>query len=501
MVSMVSSKKRWWTVFTMLLLAGLLVYLLWWRWQVSTIRFFDVDEFSYMHWTAQVARGEHMYTDFFSYFTPGFMWFFAPVFWIYGVSAHVFAAGRVLSFVIFLSILGSVSYLWGITRGWKWALLPVVILAVLPMPYDKFLEIRPDNLATLLAIIGVIGEIRGIREKKNIWWLVSGLAYSASLFVLVKTLPVVAVGGGIAVVSAWYDRKSILFFSLGLFGPWILFFLGAAVSGNFGAVWYSLTKLPFEVYKSAANYYMGSSLFFYPNSAFYGGDGTSVTAGLIVNHTLWIVGLVFGAYRLVTPIRAGQRNETFIELLLAGIFVVSAAAYVEFFPLKHSQYLIPIAVFVAYFAADALAGFFDRLEGAGGHTSLAVVLAGCVYLLIVVNKDVNAPKLLFTNAAQMRELTTLIHIIPRTARVVDLEGRMVFWPEGYPISSFAFDTFLPYVSRKPLPLAQYLSLHPAQYIYDGDSNRMATMTAENLRFIQTHFTPVAGLGGRLLKKL
>ncbi|MCX6791665.1 MAG: hypothetical protein NT149_01345, partial [Candidatus Gottesmanbacteria bacterium] len=143
---MVASKKRWWMVFNILLLAGLLVYLLWWRGMVSTTRFFDVDEFSYMHWTAQVARGQHMYTDFFSYFTPGFMWVFAPIYWIYGVSVNVFSAARGVSFVIFLGILGSLGYVFGITRGWKWAILPVIILAFLPMPYDKFLEIRPDNL-------------------------------------------------------------------------------------------------------------------------------------------------------------------------------------------------------------------------------------------------------------------------------------------------------------------------------------------------------------------
>src|SRR3990172_2813217 len=109
-------------------LIGLLIYLLSWSWRVSSIRFFDVDEFSYMHWTAQVARGEHMYTDFFSYFTPGFMWVFAPIFWLYGVSVNVFSAARSVSFVVYLGVLGGLGVLWGETRGWKWALLPVVIL-------------------------------------------------------------------------------------------------------------------------------------------------------------------------------------------------------------------------------------------------------------------------------------------------------------------------------------------------------------------------------------
>ncbi|MCX6792133.1 MAG: hypothetical protein NT149_03800, partial [Candidatus Gottesmanbacteria bacterium] len=351
-----------------------------------------------------------------------------------------------------------------------------------------------------LALIGVIGEIRATREKKNWMWLVSGLAYSASLFVLAKTLPIVVVGAGIAILA---DRKKSLMFFLGLAGPWALFFLGAAVYGNFGVVWYSLTKLPFEVYKNAVNYYMGADLFFYPNSSFYGlpAQAGGITPGLIVNHAIWILALVAGAYRLVTPLRTGKKNETFVELLVAGVFFVSAAAYVKFYPMKHSQYLIPIAVFVAYFAGDALGAFFDWLTRAGGHTSLALVLAGFCYLLVMVTNDVNAPKLSATNRSQMAELTSFIRTIPLSARVVDLEGRMVFWRDGYPISSLPFDTFLPFVSRAPLPLAQYLTQHPAEYIYEGDSNRFITFTAENLAYIRAHFAPVAGYGNRLWKKL
>lgn len=477
-----------------ILLAGVLAYLLLWRFQVSRTRFFDVDEFSYMHWTATIARGEHMYTDFFSYFTPGFMWIFTPIYWIYGVSVQVFTAARTLSFFIFLGILGSVGYLFGITRGWKWALLPVVILAFLPVPYDKFLEIRPDNISIMLGVIGVIGEIRAIREKKNIWWLASGLAYGTSLFILVKTLPFVLVGTIIAAFS-----KKLRVFVLPVIVPWVFFFGAALVGGNLGLVWYSLTRLPLEVYKTAVHYPMPASLFFYPNADFYGGNG--VTLGLIVNHAIWILGVLFGAHRLVTPFRQGNKEKALTELLLGGIFFVSVLAYVKFYPLKHSQYLIPIAVFVAYYAADALAGFFDRLERAGGYWSLALVLTGFMYLLIAVTKDVNAPKLWVTNKSQMAELAAMIKTIPLRARVVDLEGRMVFWPDGYPISSLPFDAFLSYVSRRPALLSQYLSVHPVEYIYEGDSNRFITLTAENSAYIKAHYAPVAAFGGRLLKKL
>lgn len=476
-----------------LFLFGILIYLLFWRFQVAHVRFFDADEFSYMHWAAQVARGERMYTDFFSYFTPGFMWAFAPIFWIAGRSAAVFTVGRTFSFAIFLGVLGALGLLWGLTRGWKWTLLPVVILAFLPMPYDKFLEIRPDNLATMLGVIGVIGEIRGLQTKKNMWWFLSGLFYSASLFVLAKTLPMAAVGAGIALL---FSPKKFHYFLSGLAGPWIVFFGWHAAAGNGAAALYSLTKLPFEVYKSAATIAMEAHLFFYPNASFYGGTGHTITAGLLTNHALWILAICVGAYRLVVP-----KEHIRTELLVALTFFTLVYGYVKYFPAKHSQYLIPIAVFVAYYAADGLSLFFDWLARVGGYESLAIVLVGFSYLLGSVTGQVNAPKLLSTNAAQLTDLSRLTQTIPPASRVVDFEGRMVFWPEGYPVCCVSPDTTLAFVTRPPLPLAEYLKLHAADYIWDGDSGRLAELTPENLAYVHDHFTPVAGWGNRLWQRI
>ncbi len=489
------------------ILCMLLLFLLVWRWRVSAVRFFDVDEFSYLHWTAQVARGEFPYVDFFSYFTPGFMWAFAPIFWVFGVSTQVFIAARIASYGIFLGILAGLGMLFSMTRGWKWALLPVVILAFLPMPYDKFLEVRPDNLATLLALLGVIGEIRAIlpsnarasegERKTHWWWFLSGIFYAGSLFVLTKTLPIVAVGALIAFLAS---RKKFPFFTLGLLGPWVLFFLSAAVTGHFSQVWYSLTKLPFEVYKSAVNFPMEANLFFYPNASFYGGNGYTITTSLIVNHAMWILAILVGTLRVVTPFREGIKNKGLIELLVGGIFFVSIFGYVKFFPAKHSQYLIPIAVFIAYFAADGLSFFFDWLRRVGRYESLLVVVFGLVYLLIAVTNEVNTPKLARTNETQLSEIRNLIATVPLSARVVDLEGRMVFWPEGYPMCCVTMDNFLDFLSWPIAPLRSYLAQYPAEYIYDGNTQRFGQLSSENIAYIRRFYAPVLGWGDRLWKR-
>jgi len=479
------------------ILLGTFLVLLWWRWQVALSRFFDVDEFSYLHWTANLVKGDKPYTDFFLIFTPGFLWAFAPIVKAYWMSAGVFVASRVAAFFIFLGILGCLGVLFGKTRGWKWALLPMIILAFLPMPYDKFLEVRPDNLATLLALIGVIGEIWAIREGKRSRWFVSGVFYSLSLLVFIKTLPFVVVGVGIA----WFmNHKKEFFVGLGV--PFMLFFFWLLMSQNLGVAWYSFAKLPFETTLISKTDIMEPHLFFFPNASFYGppAGGGGLTSGLLANHALWIMGILMGVFRLFTPYLTGEvassathrrgGKKMLVEVLLAGTFIVLVYGYVQFFPLKHSQYLIPIAIFVAFYAADALRIFFDRIKW-------ALLVFGL--FIIIVNAQVNAPKLSMNNAVQIAQMEKLLAIVPRDARVLDLEGRMLFWPDAYYICCVSFGSFTQFMSRKPPALSEELEKDKVPYIFQGDSNRLPYLSPPDRTFIQTHYDPVPGWGEALLQ--
>jgi hypothetical protein len=134
-------------------------FLLVWKLNVGMTRFFDIDEFSYLHWVGNLAAGQRPYVDYFMFFPPGFLFFFLPLFWIFPGDPSIFVAGRVLALIIFIALLIVVSALYGKMRSWKYALLPLVLLAFLPMPYDKLVEIRPDNLSTLFAVLGMAFQV------------------------------------------------------------------------------------------------------------------------------------------------------------------------------------------------------------------------------------------------------------------------------------------------------------------------------------------------------
>ncbi len=461
--------KRWVGIF-------LLVFLLWWRWQVATVRFFDVDEFSYLHWAGELVKGERPYVDFFMFFTPGFLWVFAPLVKAFWMSANIFLAARTASFFIFLGILGSLGILWGKTRGWKWAMLPVILLAFLPMPYDKFLEVRPDNLATLFGLIGVIWAIGGK-------WFWAGFFYSLSLLVFVKTVPFAVMGATIAILT----RRSRVFFA-GLLVPIVFFFLWAATLGDFGTVWYSLTKLPFEANMIGKLGIMEPHLFFFPNPAFYSAWG--ITLPLILNHAIWIIGIIMGVYRFFTPFitAGGDRKKVLIEWLISGTFLLLVFGYVRFFPLKHAQYLIPIAIFIAYYAGDALKniGIIGAIGGA--------------ILLGVATVQTNQPKLAWTNEAQVSQMRTLSQAIDPNAEVLDLEGRMLFWKDAYYICCVPFGSFEQFLSRRPPPVREVLETKKTPYIWQGDTGRLSTLSSEDKAYIRTKYVPVGEWGEKLLKR-
>lgn len=476
----------------LVILGILLVYIMYWRWQVSQTRFFDVDEFSYLHWAANLAHGQRPYTDFFMFFTPGFLWFFAPLFVLFSHSASVFIAARVVSFGIFSGILVLLWFLFAKTRNRTWALLPVVLLAFLPMPFDKFLETRPDNLSTLLAIAGLVLEVYALSHKNNKFWFWSGFCYMASLVVFAKTLPFVAVGVLIALINT---RKRItgelVVFIKGLCVPLGVFLLWVLTLGDIPKAWYSLTKLPFEANTFGKFTIMEPHLFFFPNGSFYGGSAT-VTIGLILNHAIWFIGIVTGVVRLFTPFIGGkgERKNVLIEVLISGVFLLSVIGYVQFFPLKHSQYLIPIAIFIAYYCADFLAVVFERMDS---FVLIAFILIGS-WVFASATISVNQVKLSWSNVAQLTQARLLISSIPTSAQVLDLEGRMVFWKDAYYICCVPFGSFTQYLTQPPIPVEQVLEAKNIPYIFQGDSNRLSILSSDAQRYIRSHYTPVKGWG-------
>ncbi|MBI3560069.1 hypothetical protein HY087_03000, partial [Candidatus Gottesmanbacteria bacterium] len=501
-----------------------LLVFLWWHYRLGITRYIDVDEFAHLSWAYQMLSGQRPYLDFLFFFPPGFHLFLIPLFALgHGVTPII--AGRVMAFIIFVLLVGTVMLLfWLLRRSWT-AILVGIILAFLPMPFDKFLEIRPDTLATLFAMVGMVFQILGMQDlalkgltflgkKVKPYQFLAGFLYGLSLLILPKTLPQVGVAIGVLVLmdivrkygkpsthdltvgalgyfalrpslnprsnergirvlgKSNYGRSAnynSFLFLLGLAIPLILFALWVVTLGNINQVIYSLTALPVEANKISQTFIMQPDLFFYPNTTFYGGAGW--TRGLLVNHAIWVIAILVGAYRLVTP-------RSWSDFLVAATFFVSVIFYVLIVPLKHAQYLIPIAVFVAFYAADAVDMAWNAVRERIISLAAAIFLTLYIIGLIGLRQifvEINTPKLSWTNRETINQLSTLYQTIPTNEYVLDLTGETIYYKHPYAVCCLPFGQFAPYLTRPLPPLARALEETKTRYIFEGGLKRINTL--------------------------
>ena len=531
----------------------LLAVLLNWHFQLGLTRYFDVDEFAHLSWAYQMFSGRRPYVDFLFFFPPGFHLFLMPLF-AFGAGIAPILAARVFAFIVFVALVVVTMFVfWLMRRSWV-AIVAGVFLAFLPMPFDKFLEIRPDTLAVLFAMVGLVYQILAVKglaftgQKMKPYFLCAGIFYGVSLLILPKTLPQVGVAVLIEALRAIrfpefkkQFRESFKgFWNLlaGISIPMLFFAFWTLSLGNIDQVWYSLTKLPVEANKISQTFIMMPDLFFYPNVTFYGAAGWGT--GLVVNHAIWLVAIFVGIYRLVAPFLsvtpahagvqrktktskdwipafagmtnkestpAGPPNEVWSELLIAVTFIIYIIFYVQIVPLKHTQYLIPIAVFIAFYAADAVDMLWRKsFELSKNYAHLlptgvffALFLLGSIRLMQVFIA-VNEPKRAWTNADTIKHLTALYTTIPQTEYILDLTGETLYYKHPYVVCCTPFGQSAPYLSR-PLPsLIQSLEKTNTKYIFEGGVKRVTTLLPGDQSYIAAHYLPSPTIGGLLVRK-
>lgn len=477
----------------------LLFIFLSWHFRLGMIRYFDADEFAHLSWAYQMLSGRRPYVDFLFFYPPGFHVFLMTAF-VFGSGIAPILVSRVFAFIVFVFLIGVTMFLfWLMRRSWV-AILAGAILAFLPMPFDKFLEIRPDTLAMFFAIVGMVFQILAsqdhlLQSRKRWSWIIAGFFYGLSLLVLPKTLPQV----GIAIAVAIFT-KNIRPLLLGLLLPLMIFGLWVLTLGNIDQVIYSLITLPLEAKKISETFIMMPDLFFYPNTIFYGASGWS--RGLIVNHAIWVIAILVGVYRLVVPFSAGDKKTVWSEFLIAATFFAHVIFYVLIAPLKHTQYLIPISVFVAFYAADAIDMIWKNIIGVKKPAAAVFLILFIVGLGFLGNVfiEVSQPKLAWTNADNLQQLATLYHAIPTSEYVLDLTGATLYYKHPYVACCNEFGQFIPYLSR-PLPsLTKALVDTGTKYVYQGGLDRLSTLLPQDKEYITSRYLPHPAIWGLFVRK-
>lgn len=474
-------------------------------------RYFDVDEFAHLHWAFDAYSGLKPYTQFLYFFPPFFLYLLSVVFLFTGKSAAAFIAGRLVSFGFFALLVTVLFFLVKKMRDTQTALFAAIVLSFLPLPFDKFLEIRPDLPAVVLAMAGMYMLIEALEitpprgststhpAGRVLRLFLSGFFYGLSVAMLPKVVfflpPVVLVlilycfthpAGRVFGQRLIQVLKSFgIGFGIPAVFTLVLFFLSGNVSR---AVYLTVTFANESAKLLGYKFPMHGSLFFYPNDTYYAASGVSLP--LLVNLAIYIVATVWGVIRCVSFLDQKTRGGAYAQLLVAGTFLLNFMAYMKFFPLKHAQYLIPIAPFIAFYFADAVMEVAGKLKSSGGRIRLIVSrvsLLSILGVMIVVGWRMNMVKKNWTNETMFSELQRVYRVIPKDAYVLDLFGETLIYKDPYYICCIPYGQYAEAFAFRLPSLAEALKRTQTKYIFLHSEDRLKILPALDEKFVREHY--------------
>ncbi|KKR02036.1 MAG: hypothetical protein UT26_C0029G0005 [Microgenomates group bacterium GW2011_GWC1_39_12] len=470
------------------------------KYQLTVVRYFDHDELSYLYWARHMVDGSMPYRDFFAYSAPGFFWFLKPVvYFFHGFMA--FIAGRIMMYGIFVSLAIFLSALfWEMRKSWIVVFIPL-LLVFLPLPSDKFIEIRPDTLAIFLVVIGLWIQIRCMNRtfsflsrKMSLFFV--GVCFALSVVTSQKMLPIVAIS--FLGFVGWNRTHSSRADVVAILGGGALIGLMACIwfasLGNLSLVWYSLVTLPFEANKLAKLFPIAADFFFYPNDVIYGTGGYHI--GYWLNGFLWTFGILIAIFRFVTTVTFQDTKTVWQEGIISANCLLSILLFVYVMPMKHAQYLIPSAVFIVWYVADGLYIFWKENQKIAAYRIWVVLSFGIfIYLLCIGHRLVNEPKSYWRHD-QKTELEGLLRTIPTTEYILDFECVSLYYPSPYYITCMPVGQVTPLISLKLPTVRERLKETNTKYIYQGRWQRTQELLPADQEYIKEHFVPIGD--GKLL---
>lgn len=481
-------------------LAGLIFFLilffLFQHFILGITRYFDSDEFAHLHWGYAVSIGEKPYKDFFYLFPPFFLYPVAAVFSLFGRNLSAVLAARVLIFAVFAGVTFLVFLIGSKLKGKKYGLLAAYLLTILPLPEDKMIEVRPDLVAALFALGGIYFFFLAEEKRKRFFYAISGLSFSVSLGFVPKTafflIPV-----GLVLFLRFMIRSvrnlevgtmfknRLLPFAAGFILPGLMLLALLVYYGNIPFDIYSMTRMSsMTTAVLGMKFYMRPDIFFYQNDTYYGLGGYSLP--YVVNLVMYIAASVFAVGRFAASFSHDDSRKCIREFIIGGCFFANLYAFVHFYPLKHAQYLITVAPFIALYFADLLTVVFLRGMNRAYEAGLAL-LAVCVLLLAVSAYRMNLKKFQWTNTQNLNKTVNLLSEIPPDQPVFDLTGESIMFPDGYYFCCVPYGQYTEALEF-PLPnIERDMARRGTKYVHAGSDGRFSVIPPSSANYIQDNF--------------
>ena len=469
--------------------------------------------------------GEYPYRDFFYIFPPFFLYPVAFIISFFGRSVNALIGARVMIFLAFCG-LGIMTFL--ITRKLRntlTAIIAVIVLSILPIPADKMLEIRPDNIAIFLSLAGLYAFILAHEKKSQFIFFLAGLFYSLSLGFVPKTVfflipPVLILifdfissfplsviarersnrgdpginSGLLRLPTLRRDPRNdmslikelkyhFLPFITGIFLPLlVVVFLFIYYQKPILAL-QSTTTITASITKLlGTKFYMRPDIFFYPNDTYYGLPGYS--GPYLLNLLFYFSASVYAIFFILSTLSHKDHEKCVREFIVGVSFFLNLYAFVYIFPLKHAQYLIPISPFISIFFAILLEKIM-RHRLINQHQTAIIIVVMAFFSFIA--KDMYKAKARWTNQATLGNISNILTAIPKEEKVFDLTGETIFFRDGYYFCCLPYGQYDEGIPFQLPSLEKSLRDNNVHFTHVGEENRLGILPAYHQSIVETYY--------------
>lgn len=451
-------------------------------------RFLDLDEYAHLHWSFNASYGLVPYRDFFYIFTPFYLYLIAPIVLLTGKTFTYVISARIFSFVVYC--LG-VIFLFLIAKRTKnllFALFTVLAFAYLPLPADKWIEVRPDGLGTVLSLVGTFFLLEAINRGRNYFW--AGFFMSLGFVVNPKTVFYLV---SVLIVLVFAKRVKRLSFFLGVTIPVLVLVLLFFFFGDFGRAFYS----SFILHKEAGTLLnwkspMRADLFFYPNDIYYGEAGYNFN--YFANLLIYLLAIITAIIRLVSFLSEETREKAAIRLFLALLLLTNLVAYIKLFPLKHTQYLMGTSPFVAYFFADFVFGVWDwvKKRKLAWKVVYMVLLLVFIILMAFEGGKMNEIKASRTKIDSVRFLEEAQKTFVEDEYIFDLTGASLFYKDPYYVCCLPYGEYFEVLGIGLPNLEEALRQHEVKHIFTQFPERVRVLPEQHRLILSKYYTNIPG---------
>lgn len=461
----------------------LLSVLIYWRFRYGMTRYFDIDEFAHLHWSHNAFIGLRPYTDFFYFLPPLFLYTLFPLFLASGRSVGILLLSRGFSFIIFALCSLVLFLIVAKVKDKKTALFSLFIFAFLPMPLDKWIEIRPDSFSTVFSFLGIIFLILTLQKRRRRYAFLSGLFYSVAVFLLPKVIFFLFVG--VMVIFIFSIRNKVYSYlyalGIGLLIPLCAVLLLYVSYGNIQKALY----LTVNVVSSATavlgrDFPREADLAFRPNGAYYGLEWYNLAWKS--NLFIWVVASIWAVKHAISVFDEKNSTAIFIKFLLFASFWLNFISYVKLFPLRHPQYLIPLSPFIAYYFADCIFSLKKRFV----QIIVAIV---CIFIFFFAANEMYAVKLSGSNKETLAYYEKTYHFLPAIEPVFDLSGETIFYPEGYYFCCIPYGQYEEVLTFSYPNLEKELQRKQVKFIHVQSPERIGVLPFVHQKTIRQYYLP------------